>query len=42
MAAMSISPGVRTTASLLWLAIKIIVVMLLANSEAAQFVYQNF
>jgi hypothetical protein len=42
MAAMSFTRGMKTAASLLWLAIKIIVVMLLANSEAAQFVYQNF
>jgi len=39
---MSLTVGVRTAASLLWLALKIIVVVLLANSEAAQFVYQNF
>ena len=39
---MSFTSGLRTTASLLWLALKIIIVMLLANSEAAQFVYQTF
>ena len=39
---MSFTRGVRTTASLIWLALKIIIVMLLANSEAAQFVYQTF
>ena len=39
---MSFTKCAKTAASLLWLALKIIVVMLLANSEAAQFVYQNF
>ena len=39
---MSFTRGARTAASLLWLALKIIIVMLLANSEAAQFVYQTF
>ena len=39
---MSLNRGVRTAASLVWLALKMILVVLLANSEAAQFVYQNF
>jgi hypothetical protein len=39
---MSLTSSLKTTASLLWLALKIIVVVLLANGEAAQFVYQNF
>ncbi len=39
---MSFENGLRTAASLLWLALKIIAVALLANGEAAQFVYQNF
>ena len=39
---MSFKNCLRTTASLLWLALKMILVVLLANSEAAQFVYQNF
>jgi len=39
---MSLTSCLRTAASLLWLALKVIVVVLLSNSEAAQFVYQNF
>jgi hypothetical protein len=39
---MSLKNCLKTAASLLWLALKIIVVVLLANGEAAQFVYQNF
>ncbi len=39
---MSFKNCLRTAASLLWLALKIIAVVLLSNSEGAQFVYQNF
>ena len=39
---MSLGKCLKTTASLVWLAVKLTLVMLLANSQAAQFVYQNF
>jgi hypothetical protein len=39
---MSFADCLKTAASLVWLAVKITLVMLLANSQAAQFVYQNF
>jgi hypothetical protein len=32
----------KIVGSLLWLAVKVIVILLLANNEAAVFVYQKF
>jgi hypothetical protein len=34
--------AVRTLFSLLWLAVKIAIILLLSNREAGLFVYQNF
>jgi hypothetical protein len=39
---MNFSNCAKIAASLLWLAVKVIVIVLLANHDAAQFVYQNF
>lgn len=39
---MSISVCPRTFLSLVWLAAKIVLVLLLSNGEATLFVYQNF
>jgi hypothetical protein len=39
---MKLANPAKIVASLLWLAVKVIVILLLANSEAAVFVYQKF
>ena len=41
-AIMNFANCAKIVASLLWLAVKVIVIVLLANSDAAQFVYQKF
>jgi len=39
---MNVAKCAKVVASLLWLAVKVIVIVLLANNDAATFVYQNF